>query len=237
MLVEVKKCVDNNDIKGLHYIFVDCLDVDPTFEKYVVDFEYCKNINGFLVPHMNITPIKDIKNWDNTYWEQLKIDLMKNFSEERFGHMKEVAKVIYVDKVDRLQQERGKTMSIDVGVKETVKPVETVNTPIKQEPVKHEQIKNVIVESTKPDKLPAVSASEKQQQKLLEKKRDLELYNQEIERKQQKQQARIEAAKKLNVANQNVSINSQAPKKSLGVAIATLVVVAIIVVVVLVKVL
>ena len=37
---EVKKCVDSGNLKSLRYIFVDCLDVDPTFEKYVEDFEY-----------------------------------------------------------------------------------------------------------------------------------------------------------------------------------------------------
>lgn len=33
MLAEVRKCADNHDIKGLRYIFVDALDVDPTFDK------------------------------------------------------------------------------------------------------------------------------------------------------------------------------------------------------------
>ena len=47
MLTEVKKCIESNDIKGLHYIFVDSLDVDPTFEKYKSDYEYCKKINEY----------------------------------------------------------------------------------------------------------------------------------------------------------------------------------------------
>ena len=51
MLAEVKKCADRRDIKGLRYIFVDCLDVDPTFEKYKVDYEYCKKIPGMFDAH------------------------------------------------------------------------------------------------------------------------------------------------------------------------------------------
>ena len=50
MHTEVKKCVADNDIKGLRYIFADALDVDPTFEKYKEDYAYCKTINGFFEP-------------------------------------------------------------------------------------------------------------------------------------------------------------------------------------------
>lgn len=237
MLAEVKKCADSNDIKGLHYIFVDCLDVDPTFDKYAADFEYCKSINGFLVPHTNMTPVKSKEGWDKAYWEQLKLDLMKNFSEERFLHMREVAKVIYADKIDRLQQERGKTTTTAVKVQEDIKQVETVNRPLNNEPIISEPVKSDVNEATRKVSVSVISDSEKQQQELLEKKRALELHNQQIEREQQAQRARIEAAKRTNSASQYNSTNTQAPKKLLGVAIAVLAVVAIIVVVVLIKVL
>lgn len=55
MLPEVKRCADSNDIKGLRYIFVDCLDVDPTFEKYKEDYEYCKHIPGFFEDYTEIS--------------------------------------------------------------------------------------------------------------------------------------------------------------------------------------
>lgn len=42
MLTEVKKCIESNDIKGLHYIFVDSLDVDPTFENIKVIMNIAK---------------------------------------------------------------------------------------------------------------------------------------------------------------------------------------------------
>ena len=56
MFAEVKKCADNHDIKGLHYIFVDSLDVDPTFDKYREDYTYCKEIVGFFDNHVEMTP-------------------------------------------------------------------------------------------------------------------------------------------------------------------------------------
>ena len=46
--------------------------------------------------------------WNEKYWVQIKMDLMKNFSEKRFSHMREVAKVIYAEKIKRLEQERRK---------------------------------------------------------------------------------------------------------------------------------
>lgn len=228
MLEEVKKCVDSNDIKGLHYIFVDCLDVDPTFEKYAADFEYCKNIQGFLVSHTNMTPIMSREQWNKQYWEQLKLDLMKNFSEERFAHMREVARIIYADKINRLKQERGKN---------TVKHVETIQKPVVEVPVKPELQKAVISENTKHDGAPFILDADRQQRELLEKKEALELHNQKVENEQKEQRARIEAAKLANADRQPSKKNTQTSKKTMGVAMAVLAVVAIIVVVVLIQVL
>ena len=104
---EVKKCVETHDIKRLRYIFVDCLDVDPTFEKYKEDYEICEGLSGLFDPYQMLNEItKDKSKWTMEYWEQLKVDLMKNFAKIRFEHMIEVAKVVYSEKVIRLQQER-----------------------------------------------------------------------------------------------------------------------------------
>lgn len=109
MLAEVKRRVDNNDIKGLHYIFVDALDVDPTFEGYRKEYEYCSRINGFFEEHKEMTLMSsDVARWDRSYWDKLKMDLMKNFSKKRFEHMREVAKVVYSEKIKRLSTERAR---------------------------------------------------------------------------------------------------------------------------------
>ena len=55
-----------------------------------------------------MTPFISSENWNEKYWVQIKMDLMKNFSEKRFSHMREVAKVIYAEKIKRLEQERRK---------------------------------------------------------------------------------------------------------------------------------
>lgn len=104
---DIKKKADANDAKGLKYIFVDALDVDPTFEVYSEEFEYCRKVNGFLEPHMELTPFQnDSAMWNENYWVKLKTDLLKNFSERRFSHMKQVAKVVKREKLERLLRER-----------------------------------------------------------------------------------------------------------------------------------
>lgn len=106
MLAGVRECLDNNDVIGLRYIFVDSLDVDPTFETYEDDYEVCCRRDGFFEPHAEMTPFCSHSGWDMDYWDQIKIDLSNNFSKTRFEHMIEVAKVVYADKIVRLRQER-----------------------------------------------------------------------------------------------------------------------------------
>lgn len=107
MLSGVRECIEKQDIKGLRYIFVDSLDVDPTFEEYKADYEYCKNIKGLFDLYKEITPLQqDERKWNMDYWDQLKIDLMKNYSLKRFEHMRKVAPVVYAEKVSRLLAER-----------------------------------------------------------------------------------------------------------------------------------
>ena len=107
MLAAVERYIKANDIKGLRYIFADSLDVDPTFEKYNEDYEYCKGLTGFFESYEELTKLTDDSSkWNKSYWTQLKMDLMKNFSEKRFEHMKKVAKVIYSEKIERLIKKR-----------------------------------------------------------------------------------------------------------------------------------
>ena len=102
----VKQLADIGDVKGLKYIFVDALDVDPTFELYQEDYAYCRS-KGRFEPYQELTPLThDQKEWTMDYWVQLKTDLLKNFSEKRLMHMKEVAQELKANKIRRLTEER-----------------------------------------------------------------------------------------------------------------------------------
>lgn len=238
MLAEVKKCVDNNDIRGLHYIFVDSLDVDPTFEKYKEDYNYCKNINGFFDSYVEISPIViDKGKWNRQYWEQLKIDLMKNFAAERFEHMIDVARVVYDDKISKLLYER-RQKEYGVERQHMLEQNGYGNNLIVKSAENTTNMDSIELETSKKmTELEHMSKSAMQEKKMLEKMKALELHNKEIERQMKENRAYIEASKKENEKNKNSSMSNKSLKKLQGVAIAVLSIIAIIVVVVLLKVL
>lgn len=104
---KIKQYADTGDLTSLKYIFVDSLDVDPTFEQYEEAYNYCKAVPGLLEQHVELTPlINDASQWTETYWVTLKMDLKKNFSDQRMSHMRKVAKVLLADKVQRILEER-----------------------------------------------------------------------------------------------------------------------------------
>ena len=106
MHAEVKRLADSGDIKGLRYVFADALDMDPTFDRYQEDYDYCRS-KGLLEPHQELTPLtQDQTQWTKDYWAHLKVDVLKNLSEKRLMHMKQVAQVLKADKIKRLEEER-----------------------------------------------------------------------------------------------------------------------------------
>ena len=103
---EIKRSADSGDLTALKYVFVDALDVDPTFARYEEDYDYCRRL-GLLEPHKELTPLIDNPaQWTESYWNRLKTDLQKNFSERRMEHMRKVARTFMADKVHRIEAER-----------------------------------------------------------------------------------------------------------------------------------
>ncbi len=71
------------------------------------NINYCKSVPGLLEDHIELTPFRANKaDWDEAYWTSLKMDLIKNFSDRRMSHMREVAKVFLADKMQRILAER-----------------------------------------------------------------------------------------------------------------------------------
>lgn len=142
--------------------------------------------------------IEDEKKWTFEYWEQLKNDLMHNFSQKRFEHMQAVAKVVYSDKVERLLHDRK---------------------------MRDEQRENVTIqqETTGVRKL---SEKELQEKRLAQKRKELELHNQKVEKEQKAQRERIEAEKKRNAIKERQA--GTVSKKAVGIVL--IIVVAIVVI-------
>ena len=221
MLAEVRKCAETNDVKGLRYIFVDSLDVDPTFEKYEEDYNYCKNIPGLFDAHADLNGmISDSGRWNASYWDQLKLDLMKNFSKERFEHMIQVAKVVYASKIERLISER---QSVKDAQDESVK----LSALSSQDVVEIKEATGEIASTTVLNEPKRISDAELQERRLAEKRRELEEENRRIEAEQAAQRARIESAKREAANKSNIQTGNTESKKVLGMVLGIIVIVVV----------
>jgi len=169
MISGIKKCIENKDIVGLRYIFLDSLDVDPTFEQYQSDYNVCKNIEGMFEPYIELTPLSlSSSDWNMEYWGKIKFDQKKNFSEKRFEHMRTIAKEVHAEKVKRLMAEREEKKVKFEKEFESVIPTTELNK---------QQIKNDTLYSQ-------AKISEADQRRLEERKRELDLGNQAFEKEQ-----------------------------------------------------
>jgi len=229
MLAEVQKCAEKHDIKGLHYIFVDSLDVDPTFESYREDYEYCKTLAGMFDAHRDLTALVSDKNrWTLEYWDQLKIDLMKNFSKKRFEHMILVAKVIYAEKIARLAEERERRRIV-----EKQRELEEYNRKIEErqkaqreriEVAKKAGAKQGEVTELRAQKGQIITAKNedpelKEQERIAKKQRELEEHNRMIEEKQKSERRQIEI-KQEKLKKQSRPEGDNELKKWLGTVLA-----------------
>lgn len=254
MIPGVKKCVESGDVKGLRYIFLDSLDVDPTFEKYKDDYDECKKIEGLFEPYEELTGFSlNQSEWDMDYWDNLKYDQKQNFSEKRFEHMKEVAKVVNAEKVERLLAERAAKQAKNEENNEQVilkeKTTESIET-IKPQPIdlRSNQMINSIqsMQQDIPSKMLGNvndnninnigTIPELEKARISESKREIELHNQMVEQERlENERKRAEKAKEIERENALAESQNQ-PKKVMGIVVA-LIIVLIVVVVLLLKVL
>lgn len=211
MNTEIKKFADSGDIKSLKYIFVDSLDVDPTFVRYEEEYNYCKSIPGLLEPHVELTPFSENKaNWTEEYWTSLKMDLIKNFSDKRMSHMRDVAQVFLADKVQRILAERAANNTIQ----QSVAP--------KAEPVQTEKVANITPKPDVTPKEPSISKAELQARQLEEERRKLEAENKaHQEREARERAARMEQQRRMQTQTQTQSQTGDGfSKKAIGIAVA-----------------
>lgn len=200
-----------NDIKGLRYIFIDSLDVDPTFEKYEQDYNYCKGLSGFFEEYTEITALKqNPSEWNVSYWDQLKRDLVKNFSKIRFEHMLQVAKVVYSEKIERLVSERAvKKAKIETQIEKVVP------TPVNIENTVTHQGRTAISENTEPH------ISINTQKEIEESQRAFE----ESERKKNEFARKRAESKRMQLAEKE----QEQPKKWMGIALIVAVIIVVLI--------
>lgn len=210
---KIKQYADSGDLTQLKYIFVDALDVDPTFERYEEAYNYCKSIPGLLEEHMELTPFSDNPaQWTELYWAHLKLDLKKNFSDWRMNHMRAVAQVFLADKVARIRAER-QAAALAPAEPILATPPAKLATP---------------VPSAAPVSAPrsASSRAEQQERELAEARAQAAAeYKQAEQQAAAKQRAREEAAQ--SEADRRRRTDGDLPKKAVGIALVVAVLVLI----------
>ena len=216
---EVKKCADNGDIRGLRYIFHSCLDVDPTFKGYERAYEDYKNTPGLFVDHTNENLMKLKENnvdgsWNLEYWNQLKKDLLENFSQKRFEHMREVAKVVYKDKICRIEEKRHQPDKTHVTTVEEKKQNEgSMGAALKFN--EHSEAQRLINEQIERERRDI--AAEKELERL--KQKELEENNARVEKEEQQKEA--ERRKRMQSYNDEIQGSGGGErKKVMGVVLA-----------------
>ena len=220
MIPKVKKYIDDKDIKGIRYVFIDALDADPTFDKYKETYEECKKVEGLFEDYQEFNSLSSNKcEWDKEYWKNLKIDLEKNFSQKRFEHMIQVARVVYAEKVEKLYNKRElENISASKDDKDTIKvdSIETIN----------------IEKSVMDD------PEEKQEKSLKEKSKKLE-EEEEIKEKQRKEKERKEkerVQRELQGSNNNDNNGDRTSKKVKGIVTLIVAIIVLIIIIVVINV-
>lgn len=218
MDIRIKNYADNGDLKELKYIFVDALDVDPTFVRYEEEYNYCKSIPGLLEAHIELTPFRQDKTrWDEAYWTSLKMDLVKNFSDLRMMHMKEVAQVFLAEKITRILKERDSAV--------VAPPVTTPASPKIDDKI------DPVTATT--NAAPIISRAEQEKRELEEAKRKLEEENRRTEAARQAEERRIEQQRKIHQTSTQTATSGDSSKKAIGIAVAVLAVAAVVLILVL----
>jgi len=135
--IDFKNTVSEGDVRLVQIILKDSLIIDPTFREFNEMFEYSKSrMPDLLVEFDNGKLDYSEINWSKDYINELKVELMDNFSNKRIEHLKKICAYIYQDRTNTTNnhfknkgQKQVKTESkndISEGLNDTIKGIKKV---------------------------------------------------------------------------------------------------------------
>lgn len=218
----VKEYADSGNVRGLHYIFRDALDADPTFENWLDSYDYCEKVPGFFVEHTELTPFDSSRWKDETYWVQLKMDLMENFSKERYEYLRRMAQVYYAEKIKRIQLERVQRSRNSQAVGTSATPGQDAVYP--QPTAARENAAPAEQEARKQTPKKDLNAAENE--RIRQMREEIEEANRKAaEAKRKKERALEQARQELAQENRANRNGGNGSKKLLGVVLAAVVII------------
>ncbi len=111
--VDFKNFVLESQLSIVRVILKDSLIIDPTFVEFEEMYKYAKSNMDNLLEEFNQERLDyDKNNWTEDYMNNLKVELMNNFSEERLEHLKQICSYLYQDKGEVGKQSEGNYSSV-----------------------------------------------------------------------------------------------------------------------------
>ncbi len=90
-----KRAVDTKNLLGVRIMLKDGLLVDPTFELAKANLEYAKKLDDLFVPHDGRELESDPSKWNTDYEDREMVRIVRNFSHERWEHLKKVVRKLH----------------------------------------------------------------------------------------------------------------------------------------------
>lgn len=105
--VDFKDTVAEKKVRRIRIMLKDSLLIDPTFKEFDEMYNFAfNNMDGLLEDFDGDELEFNKNNWSEDYMNELKVELMGNFSERRINHLKEVCSYLYKDKAKIIETQR-----------------------------------------------------------------------------------------------------------------------------------
>ena len=89
------QAVQNGDILSVHIMMKDSLLRDPSFKEFSEMESIAGNMSGLYEPHNGVVLNSNKSAWNDTYMNELMVDLIDNFSHERVELLKQIIRYLH----------------------------------------------------------------------------------------------------------------------------------------------
>lgn len=113
--IDFKNAVSEGKTRLVRIMLKDSLIIDPTFVKFNEMYNFAKdNMEDLLEDFDDDELDYDKSHWSEDYMNELKVELMGNFSKKRIDHLKQICSYLFKDKVKMIEAQRRTTSSASV---------------------------------------------------------------------------------------------------------------------------
>ena len=108
-----RKAVEDKDVISVRIMMKDSLLQDPSFSKFREMEMQAKSIPDLYAIHDGTMFNTDKSAWNDDYMNDIKVDLIDNFSHERIAHLKEVIQYLHPYTQEEIKNLSGNNFNIN----------------------------------------------------------------------------------------------------------------------------